>query len=63
VRVLGLIKRIKLGLPRRRKAERQMPVLSWQELDEDDERELLEQVKADGDQEVIDLQNAMRGPN
>jgi len=53
----------KLGFPRRRKAERQMPVLTWEELDEGTEAELLEEAKEDATQDVIALQNAMRGPN
>ena len=61
--MLGLIKRIKLKIPRRHKAERQMPVLTWQELDQGDEVELLEGVKEDAGREVMDLQDAMRGPN
>jgi len=40
-----------------------MPVLPWQKLDQDDERELLQQVQEDGEQEAIVLQEAMRGPN
>ena len=61
---LRLFERIrKLRLPRRRKTERQMPVLPWQKLDQDDERELLQQVQEDGEQEAIVLQEAMRGPN
>ena len=61
--MLGLHKGIKLRFPRRRKAERQMPVLTWKELDESDETELLDGVKEDAERDVLALENAMRGPN
>lgn len=52
----------KLRIPRRR-AKREMPILTWQDLDQADEAELLDGVKEDAAQDVIALQNAMRGRN
>jgi hypothetical protein len=60
---IRLFERIrKLRFPKRRKA-RQMPVLTWQELDEGDQEELLEGVKEDAERDVIALQDALRGLN
>lgn len=61
--MLGLLKRIKLRFPRRRGAENPLPVVSWQELDQGDEAEVLQQMKEDAEREVMALQDAMRGPN
>jgi len=61
---IRLFERIRrLRFPRHRRAENPLPVLTWQELDQGDEAELLEEVKEDAEQEVIALQEAMRGPN
>lgn len=60
---MRLFERIrKLRLPKRRTAN-PLPVLTWEELDRDDEAELLQEVKEDGEQDVLALQRAMRGPN
>lgn len=40
-----------------------MPVLTWQELDEGDEAELLEGVREDAERDILALQRAMRGQN
>jgi len=53
----------KLRFPKRRKAANPLPVLTWEELDQDDEAELLQEVKEDAAQDVLALQRAMRGPN
>jgi len=53
----------KLGFPRRRKAENPLPVLTWEELDEGDEAEVLQQMREDGEQDILALQNAMRRRN
>jgi len=63
IRLFERIRKLKLRIPGRRKAERQMPVLTWEELDEGTEAELLEEAKEDAAQDVIALQTAMRGPN
>jgi len=60
---ISLFERLrKLGFPRHRKAETP-PTLTWAQLDEADEAELLEEMKEDAEQDVIALQTAMRLPN
>jgi hypothetical protein len=61
--MLGLLKRIKLRLPKRRKAERQMPILTWEAIDQDAERELIEQMKQDAEQELSELERVLRNSN
>ena len=54
---------MKLRISRHQKAERPLPIFTWEELDQSDQAKLLEGVKEDAEHEVIALQNAMRGRN
>jgi len=53
----------KLRFPGHRKAENPLPVRTWESMNQEAERELLEQVQEDAEQDILALQEAMRGPN
>lgn len=61
---IGLFQRIrKLRLPKRRKAQTQTPILTWEEIQEDDRAAFVEQVVKEAEEDIRESEQSFRSLN
>ena len=59
----SIIEQIKFKMRRPKAQKREMPILTWEELEEDGQEEVLQQVQEQAEEEIERLNEAIRGRN
>ena len=63
MKLLDIVRQVKVRIRRPPKARRQLPTLTWEQINKDAEAELLEQAQEEAEEVLSELEQSLRNPN